>query len=405
MAAEDISPLKDGGVLKEILTEGCGDEVPSTGSKVTVHYTGTLLDGTKFDSSKDRDNPFQFTLGQGQVIKAWDIGIATMKKGEVAMLTCDSKYAYGKMGSPPKIPADATLKFEVEMIDFTGEDLSPDDDGSIQRFQIETGKSGGYPSDGSVVDIHLIGKYNDKVFEERDVQFTLGEGEEFGIIEGVERALEKFSSGEKSRLKIKSKFAFKSEGKAEFGIPADADVEYTIQLNNFEKVAEPWSMEGPEKVAQAKLFKEKATNYFKSSKYQLAIKMCQKAVKYLEHEDGFEDDLKTERNELILSVHLNLALFYLKTEQNIEAKAECDKALEIDPNNEKALFRRGQAQFALASPETAVKDFEAVLKVEPKNVAAAKQISVCNTLIKQNIAREKKLYANMFDKFAQADKQ
>lgn len=113
MAAEDISPLKDGGVLKEIIKEGYGDEVPSVGSKVTVHYTGTLLDGTKFDSSKDRDNPFQFSLGQGQVIKAWDIGVATMKKGEVAMLTCNSKYAYGKTGSPPKIPADATLKFEV----------------------------------------------------------------------------------------------------------------------------------------------------------------------------------------------------------------------------------------------------------------------------------------------------
>lgn len=114
MTSVDISPLKDGGVLKEILKEGFGDELPCTGSKVTVHYTGTLLDGTKFDSSKDRNDPFKFDLGQGQVIKAWDIGVATMKKGEIAMLTCDSTYAYGKMGSPPKIPADATLKFEVK---------------------------------------------------------------------------------------------------------------------------------------------------------------------------------------------------------------------------------------------------------------------------------------------------
>lgn len=113
MAAVDISPDKDGGVLKEILTEGTGDETPSASNTVIVHYTGTLTDGTKFDSSKDRNQPFEFELGAGRVIKAWDIGIATMKRGEVAVLTCAPEYAYGKQGSPPKIPENATLKFEV----------------------------------------------------------------------------------------------------------------------------------------------------------------------------------------------------------------------------------------------------------------------------------------------------
>lgn len=114
--AVDISPEKDEGVLKEILKEGEGDEIPSTGCLVKVHYTGTLLDGTKFDSSKDRNEPFSFELGEKRVIEAWDIGTATMKKGEVAILTCAPKYAYGKRGSPPKIPPNATLKFEVSKI-------------------------------------------------------------------------------------------------------------------------------------------------------------------------------------------------------------------------------------------------------------------------------------------------
>lgn len=113
MAEIDLSPAKDGGVLKEILKEGVGDETPTTGCKVKVHYTGTLLDGTKFDSSKDRDKPFKFDLGRGSVIKAWDIGVASMKKGEIAVLTCAPEYAYGKTGSSPSIPPDATLKFEV----------------------------------------------------------------------------------------------------------------------------------------------------------------------------------------------------------------------------------------------------------------------------------------------------
>lgn len=111
--AVDISPNKDGGVLKEIVKEGTGDETPGNASFVRVHYVGTLLDGTKFDSSRDKKQPFQFDLGLGQVIKGWDIGVATMRKGEVANFTIAPEYAYGEPGSPPSIPPSATLKFEV----------------------------------------------------------------------------------------------------------------------------------------------------------------------------------------------------------------------------------------------------------------------------------------------------
>ncbi|XP_068983103.1 peptidyl-prolyl cis-trans isomerase FKBP4 isoform X2 [Bombus flavifrons] len=403
--AIDISPNKDGGVQKEIIKEGIGDETPSPGSNVIVHYTGTLMDGTKFDSSKDRNEPFQFELKKGSVIKAWDIGVATMKKGEVALLTCAPEYAYGKNGSPPKIPSNATLKFEIEMIDWKGEDLSPEKNGSIERYQIVQGKDYITPQEGALVNVHLTGIYNGKVFEDRDVQFSLGEGEDCGVIEGVEKALESFKSGEKSKLKIKSKYAYKNVGKPEFDIPPNATVEYTVELKSFEKAVEAWSLKSHQQIEQAKVYKEKGTNYFKMNKYNLAIKMYKKVTSFLKYEDGFEGDLKTERNNLILSAHLNLALSYLKIEQNVEAKDACNEALKLSPQNEKALFRRGQAYLALASPEIAIKDFQEVLKIEPKNTAAIKQIGVCNNLIKRQLAKEKKLYANMFDKFAQEDKQ
>ncbi|XP_071878239.1 FK506-binding protein 59kD isoform X2 [Bombus fervidus] len=403
--AIDISPNKDGGVQKEIIKEGIGDETPSPGSNVIVHYTGTLMDGTKFDSSKDRNEPFQFELKKGSVIKAWDIGVATMKKGEVALLTCAPEYAYGKNGSPPKIPPNATLKFEIEMIDWKGEDLSPEKNGSIERYQIVQGKDYITPQEGALVNVHLTGMYNGKVFEDRDVQFSLGEGEDCGVIEGVEKALESFKSGEKSKLKIKSKYAYKNVGKPEFDIPPNATVEYTVELKSFEKAVEGWSLKSHQQIEQAKMYKEKGTNYFKTNKYNLAIRMYKKVTSFLKYEDGFEGDLKTERNNLILSVHLNLALSYLKIEKNVEAKDACNEALKLSPQNEKALFRRGQAYLALASPEIAIKDFQEVLKIEPKNTAAIKQIGVCNNLIKRQLAKEKKLYANMFDKFAQEDKQ
>jgi len=113
---EDISG--DGGLFKKITKEGTG-ETPTPMSNVKAHYTGTLLDGTKFDSSRDRGQVFNFTIGQGQVIKGWDEGFATMKVGECAIITCRADYAYGENGSPPKIPGGATLQFDVELLGFT----------------------------------------------------------------------------------------------------------------------------------------------------------------------------------------------------------------------------------------------------------------------------------------------
>ena len=91
------------------------------GDKLSMHYTGTLYkDGTKFDSSRDRGDPFDFTLGQGQVIKGWDEGISGMCPGERRKLVIPSGKGYGDRGSPPKIPGGATLVFDVELLKING---------------------------------------------------------------------------------------------------------------------------------------------------------------------------------------------------------------------------------------------------------------------------------------------
>jgi len=117
----DVSKSQDGGILKTILTHAPADALgpPPDGYEVTAHYTGTLkADGSKFDSSVDRGKPFKFTIGQGQVIRGWDEGFASMKIGEKAILEIRSDYGYGDSGSPPKIPGGATLNFEVELLGF-----------------------------------------------------------------------------------------------------------------------------------------------------------------------------------------------------------------------------------------------------------------------------------------------
>lgn len=111
-----MKPAENSGLKIEILQQGEG-EVVKAGDKVSVHYTGWLENGTKFDSSLDRGEPLTFTLGAGQVIQGWDQGVLGMQIGEKRKLTISPEMAYGTRGVGP-IPPNATLIFEVELIGF-----------------------------------------------------------------------------------------------------------------------------------------------------------------------------------------------------------------------------------------------------------------------------------------------
>eukprot|EP01124_Arcella_intermedia_P009582 TRINITY_DN16262_c0_g1_i2.p1 TRINITY_DN16262_c0_g1~~TRINITY_DN16262_c0_g1_i2.p1 ORF type:complete len:211 (+),score=49.00 TRINITY_DN16262_c0_g1_i2:114-746(+) len=129
--AKDVTG--DGGVVKEIMKAGEGSSKPASGSEVTVHYVGRLPDGTQFDSSRDRNEPFKFKLGEGQVIKGWEEVVKTMKKGEISKVTLKPEYGYGSAGSPPKIPPDATLVFEIELLSWEEEKDLTSDGGVLKK--------------------------------------------------------------------------------------------------------------------------------------------------------------------------------------------------------------------------------------------------------------------------------
>ena len=114
----------DGGVTIEIHGKGAGARVAKTGDVVGVHYTGTLQDGTQFDSSLTRGQPINFPLGSGRVIKGWDVGVAGMKVGELRKLQIPADMAYGK-NARGKIPANADLVFTIELMSISDAPKAP----------------------------------------------------------------------------------------------------------------------------------------------------------------------------------------------------------------------------------------------------------------------------------------
>nr|XP_060629172.1 peptidyl-prolyl cis-trans isomerase FKBP5 [Anolis sagrei ordinatus]XP_060629173.1 peptidyl-prolyl cis-trans isomerase FKBP5 [Anolis sagrei ordinatus]XP_060629174.1 peptidyl-prolyl cis-trans isomerase FKBP5 [Anolis sagrei ordinatus]XP_060629176.1 peptidyl-prolyl cis-trans isomerase FKBP5 [Anolis sagrei ordinatus]XP_060629177.1 peptidyl-prolyl cis-trans isomerase FKBP5 [Anolis sagrei ordinatus]XP_060629178.1 peptidyl-prolyl cis-trans isomerase FKBP5 [Anolis sagrei ordinatus] len=398
---EDITPTKDRGVLKIVKRPGNKDESPMIGDKVYVHYKGKLANGKKFDSSRDRNEPFIFSLGKGQVIKAWDIGVSTMKKGEICHLLCKPEYAYGSAGSVPKIPSNATLFFEIELLDFKGEDLF--ENGGIIRRIKQKGEGYSNPNEGAAVQIHLKGFCEGRVFDCRDVAFTVGEGEDHDIPIGIDKALEKMQRGEHCILHIGAQYGFGEAGKLAFGIGPNTDLVYEVILKSFEKAKESWEMDTKEKLEQAAIVKEKGTVYFKEGKYLQAVIQYGKIVSWLEMEYGLSERESKASESLLLAAFLNLAMCSLKLRDYTKAIEYCNKALALDQANEKGLYRRGEARLLMNEFELAKCDFQSVLEVNPENKAARSQITICQKKTKEHNERDRKIYANMFKKFAERD--
>ncbi|KAJ4968048.1 hypothetical protein NE237_014749 [Protea cynaroides] len=228
------------GLKKKLVKEGEGWDTPENGDEVEVHYTGTLLDGTQFDSSRDKGTPFKFTLGQGQVIKGWDEGIITMKKGENAIFTIPPELAYGASGSPPTIPANATLQFDVELLSWVSvKDICKD--GGIFKKILSEGEKWENPKDSDEVFVKYEARLDDGtvVSKSDGVEFTVREGY---FCPALSKAVKTMKKGEKVLLAVKPQYAFGEKGLPASGeagaVPPNANLQITLELVSWKTVTE-----------------------------------------------------------------------------------------------------------------------------------------------------------------------
>ncbi|CAF1203312.1 unnamed protein product, partial [Rotaria sordida] len=386
---EDISPNQDKGLIKEIIRQGINDDNPLFDDQVFIHYIGSELDGKIFVNSRDRDEKFNFSLGKGDVIPAWDLGVATMKRGEIARFFSIPKYAYGSKGEKRYQSATSVI-FEIELLDFVGKDLSDENDGSIIRRIIRRGEGRKLPNEDGTVEINLKGIYKDNVFDERTVQFIVGLGFLQHIPLGVEHAVCKMLLNEHCQLVLKAKAL---QGLEKFSIPMNESVQYEITLVKFERLEEERLLNDKEKLEQAELLKARADDLVKNSYYELAAKRYQIVANLLSSVTFRDTNDTIKLRQLKIAAQSNLALCHLKLGDYRQCKTFCNNALALDARNEKCLFRRGQVYIAFSNFEQAIKDFQTALKINPSNVAAQQQIEHC----RQQKIKQKESYKAFFN--------
>ncbi|CAF3346195.1 unnamed protein product [Rotaria sp. Silwood2] len=346
---------------------------------VFIHYIGTLLDGTVFKNTRDRNEKVSFNFDKGEVIKAWDIGVATMKRGEISRFISKPKYAYGLKGLGDKV-GSADIRY-------LGKDISDERDQSIVRRILRKGEGFEKPNEDATVQVNLKGTHQGQIFDERTVTFIAGEGCLQNIPLGVECAVFRMTKGERWKLYLKSKA---TQGVEKFHIPSDLPVEYE----------EDKFLSDEQKLKQSEILKQRGDEFVKGGHYELAIKKYKTVYNYLLSASLRSSSDIEQSRQLKFASQSNLALCYLKLGDYGQCKRACDNALMFDSQNEKCLFRRGQCQLAWGNFHQAIQDFETILKLNPSNAVAKQQIQACEVKKKElyNSTRKTAVKEDTMDK-------
>ena len=236
---DDNAPISELIINDKIVGTG---ETPNVGDVVQIHYIGTLDDGTEFSNSYNEDKPFSFEIGKGKVIQGWDNGIATMRRGGKRQLIIPPELGYGSRGVKNIVPKNATLKFEIELIDINKTSLNTTSTKqeyditkkSGLKMKINKTGSGNSPQKGQELVVHYSGELlNGKVFEStydsgKPFIFKLGSG---GVIQAFEEALSEMKKGGIRTLYVPSHLGYGDQDLP--NIPNSSTLIYKVELVDF----------------------------------------------------------------------------------------------------------------------------------------------------------------------------
>lgn len=312
---------------------------------------------------------------------------------------------------------------DIEQTNFDGQELPS----GMTKKIIQEGEGDEKPEDGCEVTVHYTGTFEDGTeFDSSHhrgspFNFTLGTG---SVIKGWEIGLKTMKRNEIAEFSLPPELAYGERGSPPT-IPPNSRLNFIIELMDWvlddpETQKPVYRMTLEERIAKCQEKKNAGGNHFKDGKYDLAIRQYREIMKLAEvsefRDDGKVVELdscqntqlppeseqeKAQRQELkqmLLVSYLNLALCYLKVNKLKECIANCDQALELDPKNVKAHFRKGLAYLPTNDYEKALKQFETVLEIDPNNAEAKSRKNACTMALRTYYEKQKDIYKNLFSK-------
>jgi len=348
----------------------------------------------------------EFTLKEGHLCQALEVALKDMKKGEKAQLIVSPAYGCHDQFAREDVPPEASLRLELELVSWK-EVINVTDDGSVKKKTLQEGADYKKPNSGASVTVRYTGKLIDGTkFVERlegdEHRFKTDEEE---VIGGLDLAVQKMKKSEKALVTIAAEHAFGPVGSQQplAAVPGGAAVVYEVELVEFENAKESWEMSTEEKVEHAGELKDAGNALFKAGKSEAALKKYKKAVSLVEYDSSFGDEQKAQSKALKKSCWLNQAAANLRLRNLRDAVSACNKVIEQDHGNVKALYRRAEAHIEGEDFIEGIADLRRALELEPDNREVALKLKKARQLEAAANRRQAKLYGNMFERMAKME--
>nr|CDS31870.1 peptidyl prolyl cis trans isomerase FKBP4 [Hymenolepis microstoma] len=391
---DDFTALtEDGGVLKNVIKPGKLDLSPVAGDDVVIIYSTKLIGENKdqqyVHSLINKKEKLTFRFGQPVVMEGWNITIPTMKMGESCQIYVTSMYAFNDGNS---------YLIDLELVDFYGDDVNLSNVDSVFLTRIERGNAGTPVRPGATCGLTIKEYTNEKFIGERQItKYIVGDHACNGLPKGFDFGLSRMDAGEKGRIKVAKNLVYPKEWYEEHDVPIGSPIYFLVEVTSCEQRKTPSAFKSfNQKLENMKSWKDRANEFIKEGKHTIALDMYQDLL------DDIPSIITTsfKENDLLLSfkctLYQNRALAYLKLKCPDQCLKECDKAIGLFDNNEKCLYRKGEAYLLMNDHEEAQKWFEEVLKVNPSNAAAVARVKSCKAVISDQLKKESRMFLSAF---------